>query len=275
MITGVTIGDLVINADEHYALVGEQGLSLPPVRLSSFNLAGQDFGRHVASFYGIRRYALDILVIGDSIADFAERRKAIHAAFHRLLEEQPVAFTLTDGSEVTLISVFVSIDFALKAGQPTAAQAHVELEAAYPFFTAAEASLVILTLGTTGGGTVPATVPMALNADALSSAIAANPGNAVAQPRLRLNGPITNPTVRNLSTGQELRFTITLGAGEYLDVDIQARTVVDQSGTNRFATASGDWWGLEPGDNVLALLADSNDPTSTAEVRFTPTYLAI
>lgn len=276
MILGVRFPTgLAVNADEHYALVGEAGLSLPPVRLASFNLAGQNFGRHVQALYGIRRYALDVLVMGDSVADFGERRAALHAACHALMEEGPVVFSLSDGTAVSLTSAFVSIDFALKAGQPTAAQAHVELEAAYPFFVAADAALVILRLGTTGGGTVPATVPMALNADSLASAVAVNGGNAAAQATFRIIGPIANPTLRNLTTGQELRFAAALAAGEYLDVDVQARTVTDQAGTNRLSLASGDWWALAPGDNVLALLADTADAAATAEVRYTPTYLAI
>jgi hypothetical protein len=276
VITAIQIGDIALGSDGHYALTRASGLGLPPIRSSAFNLAGANFGRFVAAFYGARRFSFDGTVIGDTVADYASRRSLVQQAFDAGQGEQLITFTLSDGRSLTLQAVTVECDFPLQAGWPSAGQFHVEPEAAYPFYEAASPTSLTLTLQTGGGGTVPPpTMPMGLAMGSGGTAITTSNGTTTAAPTFRIVGPVTNPTLRNNTTGQQLRFLHTLAAGEYLDIDVRNKTVHDQAGTNRYAAKDGDWWGIEPGNNELAFLADSSAPLATATITYADTYLAL
>lgn len=82
-------------------------------------------------------------------------------------------------------------------------------------------------------------------------------GTARCYPVFQLWGPCTNPRIENFSDGgKTLDFNITLGTGEYLEVDVRERTVYldGLSNKNRYYTldfATSEWWTLVPGDNLV------------------------
>jgi hypothetical protein len=276
MIASIQVSSLTLNADGYTVINKLDGLDLPPVRLSSFNLAGEHFGRHVAAYYGARRFSLGGVLKGDSVNDFLARRTAFFDAFDAFNGEQTITFTLSDGRVLTLTAVTVNLDFSPHAGWATAAAFHVELEAAFPFFTSANVTSIALSLPTGGGGTVPpSTMPMGLSMGGGSSVATFNPGTSPSYPTIRIAGPVTNPAIRNITTGKELRLALTMVAGEYLDIDARGKTITDQGGTNRYAIRSGDWLTIQPGSNTLAFVADSSDPAALATVAYAATYLAI
>lgn len=277
MILSIEIGSLIMNTSSSgYGLVEESGLTLPPIRNASFNLAGVNYGSHVSSFYGVRRFSLDFVVIGSTIADYRSKRDALLSAFSTLNGPQTITFNLSGGRALTLTAVTLSLDFPLKAGVPAAGDCHIEMEAAFPFFLNEELTTVVASLPTLGGGTVPApTMPMALSMGSGVTTTAINNGTTQAYPTFRFSGPVTNPAIKNQTTGEEMRFLLSLGAGEYLDVNTLQKSIVDASGTNRYSSKTGDWWTLAPGTNLLSFRADSSDPAAIAIITYADTYLGI
>lgn len=104
-------------------------------------------------------------------------------------------------------------------------------------------------------------------------------GDALCPPVLRLFGPCTNPRIENVSEPDEegrakrLAFDITLGAGEFLEVDVRERTVKlngnprrDRYGTLDFPESR--WWTLQPGDNLVRYFPEVFAGASRAEVDF-------
>jgi len=73
----------------------------------------------------------------------------------------------------------------------------------------------------------------------------------------RIDGPVTNPTIENVTTGQKLIFTadggLVVGAGEFLTVDADARTVLLGGTASRYSKLSSlsSWWELAPGTTQL------------------------
>lgn len=267
MIEGVRIGDITFNDNPNYWITGVQGLEVPRTRLASYNLAGEHFGYHVNAFYSKRRFSLDGTVVGDTVADFMARRRALQSALDILDGERPIVFTLAGGQEVQLDAVLVSLDFPLRAGFVNAGDFHAEFEASFPFLRGLTQYTQAFVLASGGGGAVPATVPMTLAADSGGKIFVTNGGNGVAYPTARISGPVTNPSLRNATTGEEIRLDITLAVGEYLDLDFRRKTVTDQSGRNRYDAKEGDWWTLAPGTNEVRFIADSGDPA--AQTTFT------
>jgi hypothetical protein len=106
-----------------------------------------------------------------------------------------------------------------------------------------------------------------------------NVGNADSWPLLRIYGPCTNPTVRNQTTGQELSFLgLTINAGEFLEINTRARTVLYLGSTSQpryqyldFSTS--EWWSLHPGVNVIRFTPDTYSVPATLEIDWRDAWL--
>lgn len=129
---------------------------------------------------------------------------------------------------------------------------------------------------TTGGLTVPLTVPFTIPAVTVTGQIAlTNPGTINGPVTLRITGPVTGPIVTHVASGRSLVFSssITLGAGEWLDVDAEAMSVLanGQSSRNGWVTSRG-WPLFEPGQNVYAFTAVSYSSGALLTVTGTPAW---
>src|SRR5690606_27793991 len=92
-------------------------------------------------------------------------------------------------------------------------------------------------LGFTGGLTVPFTIPAQVSA---GRATLVNAGTSDVGLRLRIDGPVVEPRV-TLLTDQGtavLRLNLTVGAGQWLDIDTAARTVYLNGVASRRGQAS-------------------------------------
>lgn len=93
-------------------------------------------------------------------------------------------------------------------------------------YSAAEQSAVITPAdGGVGGRSYPRQFPVDYVYTQVGQQYVLDQGDAPTFPRFRIDGPITNPTIRNNTTGQQFTLSYTLAAGEYLIVDAKARTV--------------------------------------------------
>jgi hypothetical protein len=99
----------------------------------------------------------------------------------------------------------------------------------------------------------PLTSP--LNVTAQQSVV--NAGDAPTWPRFRITGPITNPTLLNNSTGQQLVLSYLLNAGEFLDVYPERGLILLGGTASRYSAfqVGSTWWQLQPGSNDVRLLA--------------------
>lgn len=121
-----------------------------------------------------------------------------------------------------------------------------------------------------GGVSFPLTFPFTFGSSSTGSIQAVNSGNFPAPVVLTIDGPITNPSVLNNTTGEELAFTITLASGESLVIDTEARTVLLNGTASRYSTLSTDsvWFDLQPGTTELKLTGSTaGSPLLTAEWR--------
>jgi hypothetical protein len=113
-----------------------------------------------------------------------------------------------------------------------------------------------------GGLTVPFTVPFAINSTVVSGQVSLfNPGNETGPVTMRIDGPCTGPVITHVGSGLSLVFaaSLTLGVGEFLLVDMEAHTAMAQGQSSRsnWITSRG-WSGLEPGNNTFAFTAASS-----------------
>jgi hypothetical protein len=92
-----------------------------------------------------------------------------------------------------------------------------------------------------------------------------NAGTAAYWPRLRIDGPVPNPSVSMVETGDTLRYNGTLAAGQWLDIDTANRRVLlnGQVSVRHLVSVTGRWLGVPIGGGSLTWTADAADPRAT------------
>lgn len=104
-------------------------------------------------------------------------------------------------------------------------------------------------------------------------------GDALCPPVARLFGPCVNPRIENVTDpdvdgrAKRLQFNITLGAGEFLEVDFRERTVKLDGNPrrDRYSTldfTESNWWTLRPGDNLVRYFPEDFSGDARAELSF-------
>lgn len=120
--------------------------------------------------------------------------------------------------------------------------------------------------GVGGGLVVPFTIPFTLNPAAPpGEAVCVNAGTFGSPPVAVITGPVTGPTLANLTTGQTVSWSgVTLSAGQTMTVDFLNRQAWvgapnppglpgSPTGGGAYAPAAlfSSWWTLGPGNNVV------------------------
>lgn len=122
---------------------------------------------------------------------------------------------------------------------------------------------VTFAAGGTGGEigfSSPISDPLRSAISDTGAAQVANIGSEESPPRFRIDGPITNPTIRNATTGQELRLLTSLTAGNFITIDVENAEVLLNGVADAYAVVQfpeSAWWNLQPGSNDVRLLAAS------------------
>lgn len=135
--------------------------------------------------------------------------------------------------------------FSVTAGDPL--KYSVDAKTATARMLLVTGGLVVPTGGLSvpsGGLSIPATVIQ-------DDALAINGGNVVAYPIIRIDGTVANPIITNDSTGEQMRISLTVGAGDYLEIDTFRKSVKLNGVTDRIAYVKGDWLTMKIGDNVF------------------------
>lgn len=278
MYSRVVAGTLAFNDNPNYVITAVRGLGLPPVRRSSSLVAGSNFGIPETALYSPRQFSLSGMVIGATVAELEWRRDFLSAAFDLLANglEQSIDFTLPSGLQKRINAGLTGTpSFDPSAEIVNACTFDLAFEASFPFLVDATPTSQSVGLAALGGGTVPASVPMSLSVNSGGSVYAANTGTAPSYPTARFQGPVVNPSLRNVTTGRELRLNLTLLSGEWVDLDFKTKSVIDNYGTTRYAAKSGDWWTLAKGTNEVRFLSDTYNSQSTAVITWRRTFLIL
>jgi hypothetical protein len=97
-----------------------------------------------------------------------------------------------------------------------------------------------------------------------------NAGTASYFPRLRVDGPVTNPVVTLVETGDWVRYNGTVPAGQHLDINWgnpRRVTIGDNPVSVRhLVTFSGNWLAVPVGGGSMTFSADTADPDSALTV---------
>lgn len=215
-----------------------------------------------------------------------------HKMFNQLGRSYWLDVTRKDG-EVRRLDVRRKAGLSLprKAGDPYGQLIDViQLVADDPIAYNTDIQLVVFALGGGGTGTpVPTLIPMSVGASAIDMTLPITyAGTWRAFPIIRFYGPLTDPILTNVTTGEKLSFSgVTIADGDWYEVDCRYgyKTVVDDGGNNKLADLATDsdlaTFHIAPEDeavggiNEFHLTATSVNMNSKVNVQYQNRYLGV
>ena len=214
-----------------------------------------------AEFADALTIPMRIVALGQGAAGFLAAHQAIAAAFAPSSTDLELRFAVA-GSEYVMYG-----RPRLVEPQPRNITGVAWYQAAFMaldplIYSGTEHTQALVLPVASGGLTVPITVPITVAGTVISGrAPITNAGTATVGLRLRVDGPVISPRVSLLvgSVTSTLSFALTLGVGQWLDVDTARRTVYMNGTASRRGLTSGDWPMLPTGTYELAFDASAYD----------------
>lgn len=237
--------------DDDFGVIKVEGLDPPDIRSDIVEKA-EDHGSYVFAQYLSHRL---ITFEGDLMtdADFESRITELRGAFVPRTTAAPLSFLIGDTEKVVFckpLRTAFPIDRAYSYGD---GRWTVQLVAEDPRIYSAELQSGTLTPFTANGIGFDVAFPVDFGGGEGGSMGMVNAGVFGTPPITRIDGPVTNPKVTNVTVDKFLRVDITLAVGEFLILDHAARTVMLNGESSRYSqlTTDSEWWNLEAGSNTI------------------------
>lgn len=118
---------------------------------------------------------------------------------------------------------------------------------------------------TAGGMTFPMTFNLTFGAASYFGTMhATNYGNFPVAPTITINGPVVNPTIQNLLTGEYITLNYTVASGETLTLNFSNHTILSGSTASRYYTfvPGSTWFSIYPGSQDITFRSTTSTHTS-------------
>ncbi len=256
------------------------GLGAPDIRLDTYSRPGEHGALISRSLYGSRVITLQGSIHNDTAYGYLLDRQELESAVALQMDENnlpiPRTLRLVDLNNNEFRVYVVPQKFVLDQTHPTHGQWFLESAATDWRIYSETQSTGYLTLPQSGGITFPVTFSVRFGASSGGSSTVPNLGTAETHPIVVISGPVANPVITNATTGESLALLLTLVAGEQVTIDMQARTIVQGTSTNRMSAkmAGSTFWSLQPGFNTISLSGDVYD-AGRATVTFRSAFVGI
>lgn len=272
-------GVSILNSQRH--ITGIKGLGSPEVDVQSFSRGGRSGVALSSPFYRGHVFTVEFVIIGTSFTDYVTQRDQFLGMMRLQVDKdaeqkKTLEFILADSS-VRKADVIV--------GYPKGdldAEEKVHGKFTVPFYSEREylrgnnkTSTVYIFNG--GGFAIPFAIPLDVSVTTgAQEQTLSNDGNTDSYPTVRVYGDMSSFDLVNVTTGKTLSCSEALAtSGDYIDFDFYNRTAVKNGTTNILNNVSGDWFWLQPGDNVIKLVTASTSADARAELTYQNAYLGI
>lgn len=258
-INGVVIG----GANNPYGILQVTGIADAPGLVSSNRSRVRRHGMIAGDVFASQRmWTVDISV---EDLDWADRLSELRAALGVVGDERPVMIHLpgvaglapsdSDGRMMMARPVAFSTPYTTETVVGIVGMG-IQFECTDPRLYGEQQEAFLAVPAPTGGLIFPVTPPLMFGVGGSTGEVALlNEGTFDTEWRMAIDGPVLNPTVTNLTTGEKLSFAIQLDVGDTLVLDSDMRSVVLNGVANRYYTVTADsaidWWALPPGETTL------------------------
>ena len=237
------------------------------------SIAGEDF-------LGTRSMVLSFDVVSDT-SSLTSKLETLASAFGPSVNEVPTYFRIPGVGGGTIVSCdthvrrrSVPIDLAYSRG---VARASFQLVASDPrlYSSTLKTDTASATEATTVGLTFDATFDLSFGGAVSPGLIEVNNAGTFAAPlTMRIYGPVVDPVVTRSSDGAAMSFTVTVADGDWIDIDVQNRTVLLNGVTNNYSKldVGSTWLDVSPGVDYFRLTRTGSD-AAVLVVSYRDTYV--
>lgn len=272
-------GVALVLGSGNFLLTGVLGLGIPTTRVLKETYPTQHGGRMISQYYDSRRIVLSGMIKSPTCDQLETDRESLVDAFTFENAEKTLTLTLFGGGSVMIdVTPASQLRLEQKVGFKKTSKWEIELDASDPLFYGATLNVESGGITTIGGGfTIPFTIPFAISGGISNQITVVNAGNARVYPeRIVLYGPGTDYILENRTLSQQLIYTGTIADGDYVEIDMKARTALYNGLTNVYGNVSGHFWQLVVGTNTIALTVGSGDGAATAaRIEWYDAYLGV
>lgn len=270
---------------------GESGLGMAPV-LRERQQGPQQHGVSNRGFrLGARMFTLIFGMRGATLAELSDKRAQLVALLAPSNTPVTCRWELDNGA-VRQCDAYYASDLAYPSQDRLGLYQRVGVgfEALEPTFYDPTGVSISFGIAASGGSfAVPLAIPWAIGNSAIGQTTSVTyPGSWRVSPLVTIVGPITNPVVENLTTGEKLDFTgTTIAAGDsyVIDTRYSVATVTDAGGVDRTANLSDDSHlttfhlasasDAPGGINDLVVTGTAATASTQVYVQFYPRYLGL
>ena len=222
-----------------------------------------------------RTLMIRFLILAADRAGVEQKRRRVAAAFNPRYAPGTLVWTQEDGAQYALRCVAIGGSPQCLAGRTSQGRSWqeviVDLQAPDPCWFDAEATTLPLA-GLTGGLAFPASFPASFAVQG-STMVVLNAGDIAAPIRIEIPGPVLNPVVENLTTGEQIALTLEVDAGKTVLIDtaygnLLCRLVASngtQTNAMQYLSSDSTFWQLVPGENIVTFSTPSGSVVVSIE----------
>jgi hypothetical protein len=261
------------------------GLDIATIRLPSYDRPNIDGAIVPNQLYGGRAISLTGKVFGGSVSDYRTSRQTLEkaVAIKRSVDGvlSPMTFKFTTMDDLALqISVYTR-QFQMPDEFLTHANFKLDMFSPDTYIVSQNETVAQIYTFQGGGMAIPMAIPIPMITGGSTVSNLANNGNIKAFPTITLQGPLTNPVLSNLTTGETMTFAYTLTHDyEQIVIDTLNRTVIyiaslGANPVNIRQYMTGDFVTIYPGNNEVKLTVGSYNPSGLATLQYRDSYSGI
>lgn len=263
----------------NYLLLNFDGFEQGQVEIQSSKAPYQDGETYIDNLFSKKIITLEFALFGGTQQEIFDRRLIISRMFSSRLGMGKLRLQQVAGSNYDIDVITKSIQF----GNVTSSQyntAIIELIAPSPFWydpTQVQSTMV----GFSGGFSFPFSFPF--NLGTVGSEIeVVNAGNIETPVMIYFYGEVTDPTIQNLTTGEDIIITKTVNDGDILIINTafgEKAAMILSGGvyTNAFEYVDPDstFWKLAAGSNTVKYTATSEGQNAQCLILYYNLYSGV
>lgn len=250
------------------------GLNPPPIRADEKARPLQHGGTVYAQYFSPRPLSIQGAVYGSSESDLQDRLDSLNKYFQPAASEA----TLTINNRIIFCRPVSAPVYEFSAGQLNWVKYQIQLKASDPIIYSSNLKSSSINLPTaTGGFSFLLSFPLAFGTVSTGGLYTANnAGNIAVYPSLvKIYGPVDNPQLKNVTTGELIKLNISVVSGNYLELDFKNKTIMLNGTASRYSylDSSSKWFQMKPGDNEIRYTANTYQAGSYCQFQFRDGWL--
>lgn len=254
-----------------------QGLFGNETRQSEQLLVGRDGGIIHENLLGMKNIVLEGRVRGSTPEEFFSRFRDLSRKLK--VESTPRELSITTWDSITRLYYAVVIvppmaGLSAQEGNITYADFRIEFRCEKPYSYSSNLTSVAISLSQGGGFLIPVTIPISWTGGLSDEGVFINDGDTVVYPTIKIDGPVLNPSLTNLTTGKTLSFpSLEIFAGELILIEFgRYGTSITKGGVPIFSQAVGDYPVAIEGNNTYKFGASRYDSTALVTISSNISY---